>query len=94
MPKGDAVLVQPWLKTSTILGAKDWKKNTFAAQVQNNSKVVKWNENLPPAEYTFKVEKIKTSNFSIQPTSKPNPNMLFSLKNDQDMYIKTKLPER
>jgi hypothetical protein len=67
MPKGDAQLIEPWRKTSQIMGAKDWKKKRYpAVNVNFNSKSFKgkrkssrWNENQPPAEYSFKVEKVK-----------------------------------
>jgi len=36
MPKGDAKLIQPWKKTSQIIGAKDFKRKNFRNRFDGN----------------------------------------------------------
>lgn len=77
MPRGDAQLVEPWRKTSQIMGAKDWKKKRYPSHKVSNTRKSRWNENQPPAEYSFKVDKVKKQNrggqqnFSNKPNSVP-----------------------
>lgn len=99
MPKGDAQLIQPWRKTSQIIGARDFKKakypqNALSNRNKNIQLKPKWNENQPPSQYMFKVEKVKKVNqgkFQFQQqrqqmnhggkSYKPQNNLLFTLKN-------------